>query len=404
MFAMLRNHKISLSDLYDQLSPDTQHIFRNLLCQPALIKKIDTDYKNTLVTKISRKEAQEFLNQNESSTSNLYSFIFMQDKNGFRTPYVISDLIGRGGNGIIKHAYNLITGEHVALKIDRGYSCKTEKERANEFDCEKDVLINYSHGYRDELIRVGHHDRKIFYLAQEFIVGETLEAYMNNDLSDTLSATPRTSLRCAGIAKTVMEIIGISLINLTKLHNMDYVHRDLKPSNIMVIKNKEGLLHEFDSEIQDTRFIDFGSTDKNSGAMRSISLGTFAYLPPELKQNEDLVAFTKKSDIYSLGLIFMELFNIIAGQDICKINLFFRAVPAYKVLISSLKSFLDLMLAEDPQQRIDADTALLNFYNMWDKWQCSDNNKDIRPDISLTIIRNEFLNQKINSMKKRLIQ
>lgn len=385
---MLRNHEINLLALYEQLSSEVQQIFYDLLCHPVFIQKLNRDYENNLVTKISRKEADAFLSQTEHiEASNFYSFIFMQDDDGIRTPYVIGNLIGRGANGIIKNAYNLLTGEHVALKIDRGYSAKTEQERRLEFDCEKDVLINYNHSFRDKLIRIDN-NHTVFYLAEEFIPGESLDIYMHKDLSDTLASTSRASLKCVGIAKTVMEIMGISLINLFKLHHMDYVHRDVKPSNIMVVKNKD-LLQEWDSEVEDARFIDFGGTDKNPGQPRSIKLGTFAYLAPELISNANFVAFTKKSDMYSLGKTFKELLDMIVEQGTSKINLFFRNVPDYKMLISKLKSFVQLMTAEDPQQRMDADTAVLNFYDIWDSWKYFDNKKNIRPDISLNIIRDE---------------
>ena len=75
------------------------------------------------------------------------------------------------------------------------------------------------------------------------------------------------------------------------------MHRDLKLENIVYSK-KDG----------NFKIADFGLAMKNNTKYTKI-VGTFGYMAPELFTKSDLKVTDLRSDIYSMGLIFYEIFT-----------------------------------------------------------------------------------------------
>ena len=90
------------------------------------------------------------------------------------------------------------------------------------------------------------------------------------------------------------------------LHKKNIVHRDLKPSNLMF---------DIDGTV---KIIDFGISRLQDTFYSDYTLATFAtknYSSPEQMSGKTI---TYQSDIYSLGLIFYEIFtctHIIARES-----------------------------------------------------------------------------------------
>ncbi|CAG2172730.1 unnamed protein product, partial [Oppiella nova] len=99
------------------------------------------------------------------------------------------------------------------------------------------------------------------------------------------------------------EILRQILESVQYLHelNPQIIHRELKPENILIAEN-----------VRNGRFVklgDFGLAGEHVVANQSHSKdkGTPNYRAPELGQSK----YTPKADIYSLGILSMELFDII---------------------------------------------------------------------------------------------
>jgi serine/threonine protein kinase len=88
-------------------------------------------------------------------------------------------------------------------------------------------------------------------------------------------------------------------IDFLHKHDPTIIHRDLKPQNILI------------STVSNGRFVkisDFGLATEHSGEDSHTKLaGTISYMAPEVMTGRN---YNTKADIYSLGLIIQEIFNI----------------------------------------------------------------------------------------------
>jgi hypothetical protein len=90
------------------------------------------------------------------------------------------------------------------------------------------------------------------------------------------------------------------------LHRLKIIHRDLKPSNIMLKKEENG---EISVKIADFGFSVLHKFAEQSHSEQSHTLdkGTHRYMAPEVSSSKK---YNTKADIYSLGIIFENLFKI----------------------------------------------------------------------------------------------
>jgi len=129
-----------------------------------------------------------------------------------------------------------------------------------------------------------HKQRQCLYYVTEYIEGQTLREWMNDN--------PQPSL------KEVRDIATQIAAGLRAFHRQEMIHQDLKPENIMF--NEHGTL----------KIIDFGST-KIAGVQeittpleRVNMLGTKNYTAPEYLQG---YPGSNNSDLFSMGVIIYEM-------------------------------------------------------------------------------------------------
>jgi serine/threonine protein kinase len=96
------------------------------------------------------------------------------------------------------------------------------------------------------------------------------------------------------------ELFKEILESVDYLHKQKVIHRDLKPNNILITDGKNGRF---------VKIADFGlaTIHEFDGQTHSQYLGTIRYAAPEVMRSRN---YDMKADIYSLGFILHELFNI----------------------------------------------------------------------------------------------
>jgi Protein kinase domain len=193
--------------------------------------------------------------------------------------YRIVALLGRGGMGEVYRAEDLKLGNVVALKFLPA-ALQHDAAALAGFHAEVRNARQVSHPNVCRVYDIGEVSGQHF-LTMEYIDGEDLASLLRRiGRLPSDKALETAHQICAGLAAA---------------HDCGLLHRDLKPANIML--DGRGRV----------RITDFGLALSHEDATgRSETAGTPAYMAPEqLGRGEASV----RSDIYSLGLVFYELFT-----------------------------------------------------------------------------------------------
>ena len=193
--------------------------------------------------------------------------------------YRIVALLGRGGMGDVYRAEDITLGNVVALKFLPA-SVQNDVAALAAFHAEVRNARQVSHPNVCRVYDIGEVSGQHF-LTMEYIDGEDLASLLRRIGHLPADKALETAHQiCAGLAAA---------------HDCGLLHRDLKPANIMLDGRGRA------------RITDFGlalSLDDATG--RSEIAGTPAYMAPEQIEKGEA---TVRSDIYSLGVVFYQLFT-----------------------------------------------------------------------------------------------
>jgi len=204
--------------------------------------------------------------------------------------YKLLEIIGEGGCGVVYLAEQLDPFvRRVALKIIKpGFDIKQLTRR---FETERQALAMLNHSNIARVYEAGTTDDGRPYFAMEFINGENITDYAD-----------RHQL---GINERLNLFITVCLA-LHHAHEKGFVHRDIKPSNILVTEeNGKPLPKIIDFGVAKVMFPLSNKSD-TSPTITGQFIGTPAYTSPEQARCNSCV-IDRRSDIYSLGLLFYEL-------------------------------------------------------------------------------------------------
>jgi len=201
--------------------------------------------------------------------------------------YRILREIGRGGMGSVFLAERADGAfqQQVALKIIRRSFADRELEK--HFRRERQILASLNHPNIAKLIDGGVSDTGELFLAMEFVAGEPLVEFAENNqlaIDDRL----RLFLKiCHAVSFAHQSLI---------------IHRDLKPSNILVTEDGAPHLLDFGlAKLAEPATPEGGLLDLTETGFRAF---TPAYASPEQILGKRV---TTASDVFSLGVILYEL-------------------------------------------------------------------------------------------------
>ena len=217
---------------------------------------------------------------------------------GHHTRYVIEHMVGLGAYGAVYSARDPQTlGRQIALK--EFFPARTPRDQAPLkalFDRERMIGMQASpHPLMPTFYEAFQNDGH-YYIAQEFIVGKTLD--------DIIAR--RHPLTREWVLKWSVSLCDA----LAFLHTRHIVHHDLKPANIRITPQGHLCLLDFGAAQY------FGAGHEHDAPTELY--GTEGYLPPELDADGQWIADVR-TDIFALGCI---LYEMIAGvaPDQAQIN------------------------------------------------------------------------------------
>jgi serine/threonine-protein kinase len=193
----------------------------------------------------------------------------------------VIEVIGKGGMGTVYLGYDETLQRQVALKaIGGGY--RMEREAKDRFLREARILSHLDHPKVCDIHDFIEGDGYDL-LVLELVKGRSLRAAMDDGLDEAQKLD---------VARQLLAV-------LVAVHGHGVMHRDLKPDNVMITPS--GSIKVLDFGIA-------GSLDQpEAGSSTDGGItGTISYMSPEQAMNEPTSA---ASDIYSLGLIFQEMFT-----------------------------------------------------------------------------------------------
>ncbi len=193
--------------------------------------------------------------------------------------YKILEVIGGGGMANVYLARDVILERDVAIKVLR-LDFSNDEEFIKRFRREAHAATSLAHPNIVSIYDVGE-EEDIYYIVMEYVPGQTLKQYIQRNAP----LHPKEAIN-----------IMLQLTSaMSHAHQNQIVHRDIKPQNILI---------DHDGTVKVTDFGIAVALSSTTITQTNSVLGSVHYLSPEQARGG---MSTRKSDIYSLGIVMFEL-------------------------------------------------------------------------------------------------
>ena len=281
--------------------------------------------------------------------------------------YIIIKELGKGGFGKVVQVLSKSGNQPYAIKVIpiKGES----KEKIKGFHKEADILSKFN---CENIVKYYDlsKDGNNIYILMELCNGGNLRNFIDKNMNDN-----------ALIEENILyNIISQLCHGIKEIHDKKIIHRDLKPENIFMNENMNVKIGDFGISKEFNTYKTHELTTKK--------LGSEYYASPEII---DGGKYNGKSDIYSLGCIIYELFNLsIYYKDLIRRKI--KKIDS-KIYNNRWQILIDSLLEPEYNKRFDI-YQVIKFL----KEELNINNKD-----SIDKIENEInninINNKINLIK-----
>lgn len=276
------------------------------------------------------------------------NFVKKFDLSGFR---IIKE-IGRGRYGIVYHAQKM--DQHIALKkfnYPRDLNDQlVEKYIEREITC-LHRCRTIDHKFVISLLGISFTDVDGSPLDHPCIITNLVK---NGTLNDLLNQIKNNQLEFPLLRKILL--LRAIAKGFEWMHSKNVVHRDVKPENILIDENYNPLIADFGT----CRFIDEDNYYSEDVDEQGTVLGTITYEAPEVLNDENLVKYMDKTDVFSYAMImYTHLTGKMPYEDLSNQSLF--GISTYIIdggrflLPSSVPSYFRQLITlrwdKDPSER-----------------------------------------------------
>jgi serine/threonine protein kinase len=197
------------------------------------------------------------------------------DRLGLLAHYEISEILGRGGMGIVLRGLDVKLNRVVAIKVLAPHLANATARRRFLREAQAAAAVSHDHVVA---IHAVDEFNGLPYLVMEYVSGSSLQQKIESD----------GALPVAQILRISMQIAS----GLAAAHAQGLVHRDIKPANILL-----------ENGVERVKITDFGlarSVDDVQITQAGAVYGTPQYMSPEQAQGERV---DQRSDLFSLGSV-----------------------------------------------------------------------------------------------------
>jgi hypothetical protein len=247
-------------------------------------------------------------------------------------------ILGVGGFGQVDKVLSLISFKKYARKRVLRTAAFGGRNAAAQraFIKEIEILKRLKHWHIVEFVG-SYTDHKY--------IGVLMEPIADMDLATYLERADQSRHR------ELRTFFGCLSRALEFLHEQNIRHKDIKPQNVLYEAGR-GVL-----------FTDFGLALDFTEASRSTTMGmvngmTPMYCAPEVAAEEPR---STSSDIYSLGIVFLEMIVVLKGHSIGYMRAYFEAHGSKNWLIRKNNEALDSLLAELGKTAMVSDNKVLTW-------------------------------------------
>ncbi|XP_047457218.1 uncharacterized protein LOC125017779 [Mugil cephalus] len=202
--------------------------------------------------------------------------------NSQKDDYIMEEILGQGGFGVVMKCHNKKTNKSVAVKVN-----KNIPETVRQAKLEIDILKRLRCLDPDTCNIVKWNgfffDREQICIDFE-LLDQSLHSYIQEQRRQGLPMTE---------VKSIIQQLATAL---SHLNSIGIVHADLKPGNVMVVNRHQKPLK--------LKVIDFGLAHPVSAATPGVCVQTLWYRAPEVML---AIPYNEAIDMWSLGLVAAEL-------------------------------------------------------------------------------------------------
>jgi eukaryotic-like serine/threonine-protein kinase len=202
--------------------------------------------------------------------------------------YMIEQVIGVGGMGVVLAARHTVLGQQVAVKFLLPDLARRQPEAAERFVREARAAIHLKSEHVARVMDVGTEPNGAAYMVMEFLEGRDLQRVVRE----------QAPLGVAWVVDCVLQAAEA----LAEAHAAGIVHRDLKPANLFLTTRADG------SPL--VKVLDFGISKAVVPGERGITrtdavMGSPGYMAPEQIRSAKHV--DQRADVWGLGVVLYEL-------------------------------------------------------------------------------------------------